>query len=275
LGNDDHAFSFDWKEGAQYWFDIVHDSARDRMDLTRQIHMIDPNNRVETFVIHGAAQPNDIVPLWAKVIGCPADFRITCRTNGNQNHLWGIVFPRSAVPIAATVRTPTGQTSVGIIDGSDTYRACQLSRALGIKLPPFSRLRISPSTTGGILFEADEEFSPLNLGIIRELQPSWQMPRLRIDSPGPMEWWEPANREEIMRLGHSINFDIPEDLSLAVFSPEPWGKHFTIHIVHPPELTPSPPPSPTGDGEPPFVLVCGPIAGWFTSARLATELGEC
>jgi hypothetical protein len=30
LGNDDHAFSFDWKEGMQYWFGIIHDAVKDR-----------------------------------------------------------------------------------------------------------------------------------------------------------------------------------------------------------------------------------------------------
>jgi hypothetical protein len=41
LVDDDHAYSSDWEEGKQYWFDIVHDSARDRRDPSRQIRMID------------------------------------------------------------------------------------------------------------------------------------------------------------------------------------------------------------------------------------------
>jgi hypothetical protein len=41
LGDDDHAYSFDWVEGKQYWFDIVHDHARDKHDLCREIRMVD------------------------------------------------------------------------------------------------------------------------------------------------------------------------------------------------------------------------------------------
>jgi hypothetical protein len=29
LGDDDHAYSFDWEAGKQYWFDIIHDPERD------------------------------------------------------------------------------------------------------------------------------------------------------------------------------------------------------------------------------------------------------
>jgi hypothetical protein len=40
LGDDDHAYSFEWKDGAQYWFEIVHDLSRDRHNLTREIALI-------------------------------------------------------------------------------------------------------------------------------------------------------------------------------------------------------------------------------------------
>jgi hypothetical protein len=29
LGDDDHSYSFDWEDGKQYWFDIVHDASKD------------------------------------------------------------------------------------------------------------------------------------------------------------------------------------------------------------------------------------------------------
>jgi hypothetical protein len=46
VGDDDHAYSFDWKNGAQYWFEIVHDLSRDRHNLTREIRMADHAGRV-------------------------------------------------------------------------------------------------------------------------------------------------------------------------------------------------------------------------------------
>jgi hypothetical protein len=43
LDDEDHAYSFDWEEGKQYWFDIVHDLSRDRRGICRrEIRMVDP-----------------------------------------------------------------------------------------------------------------------------------------------------------------------------------------------------------------------------------------
>jgi hypothetical protein len=42
LGDDDHTFSFDWLEGKQYWFEIVHDLSKDpHGTFSREIRMVD------------------------------------------------------------------------------------------------------------------------------------------------------------------------------------------------------------------------------------------
>jgi hypothetical protein len=33
MWDEDHAYSFDWVEGRQYWFDIFHDHAKDKYNL--------------------------------------------------------------------------------------------------------------------------------------------------------------------------------------------------------------------------------------------------
>jgi hypothetical protein len=43
LGQDDHAYSFDWEEDKQCWFDIIHDLAKDRNGMfSRELRMVDP-----------------------------------------------------------------------------------------------------------------------------------------------------------------------------------------------------------------------------------------
>lgn len=60
LGNDDHAYFFDWIDEGQYWFDIVHDHDKDPHDFCREIRMVDSSGRVETLDIPGLAQIEEV-----------------------------------------------------------------------------------------------------------------------------------------------------------------------------------------------------------------------
>jgi hypothetical protein len=64
LGDDDHAYSFDWTKVRQYWFEIVHDHARDRHDFSREIQMVGGGGRVDSLVISGAANIENVKKLW-------------------------------------------------------------------------------------------------------------------------------------------------------------------------------------------------------------------
>jgi hypothetical protein len=86
------------------------------------------------------------------------------------------------------------------------------------------------------LIESHEEWIPLNLGIIRELELSWILDGSIIHPPDITSWWEPMDREAIMRFGHSVNTAIPEDPNEAEFPPEPWNKHVAIRIRLPPPV---------------------------------------
>jgi hypothetical protein len=72
LGEDDHAFSFDLVEGKQYWFEIVHDLAKDPHGLfSQEIRMIDPMDRVDRMVIPLNAEIRDIGTLWRRILDMP------------------------------------------------------------------------------------------------------------------------------------------------------------------------------------------------------------
>jgi hypothetical protein len=72
LGEEDHAYSFDWQEGKQYWFEIVHDLSRDPDgQFSQDIRMIDTQDRVDRMVIPVNAEIMDIVQLWRRILDVP------------------------------------------------------------------------------------------------------------------------------------------------------------------------------------------------------------
>jgi hypothetical protein len=137
LGDDDFAYSFDWKEGRQYWFEIVHDLSRDRFNLTRQVRMADANGHVETFVIPGRSQIEDVRNLWSKIIDCPPNVELKMWSVDMEDFHWGIGELSSAPLIACVLRSASTHANARIYNGSDTFRADQLSRLLDVKTPPF------------------------------------------------------------------------------------------------------------------------------------------
>jgi hypothetical protein len=66
-----------------------------------------------------------------------------------------------------------------------------------------------------------------------------------------MSWWEPIDREAIMRFGHSVNFAIPEDPNEAIFPQLPGDRHVAIRIRPPPSVQ-APLCPVQADGEPHF-----------------------
>jgi hypothetical protein len=235
MGDDDHSYSFDWEEGHQYWFDIVHDHSKDPHDLCRQVRMVGSMGLTDSFVVPGAAQPADIAALWSKVIGYPPNARIGCYTRDSENYHWGYPDGTPAPTFVFTLCTPSQRFSFKAYTGSDMFRADQLSRILGVKIPPLEKARISRHPDGGTLIELDEEWVPLNSKIIRELELSWNVDGQLIHAPDVTDWWVPIDREATMRYGHSVDSSTPDNLDQAVFPPEPWSdNHLMIQVVRRP-----------------------------------------
>jgi hypothetical protein len=87
---DDHAYSFDWVEGNQYWFEVVHDHARDKQDLCREIRIVDGCGKVDSLVVPGAATIEDIGEMWKKLIDFPAELRLLMNRHNDREYYWGI-----------------------------------------------------------------------------------------------------------------------------------------------------------------------------------------
>jgi hypothetical protein len=99
-------------------------------------------------------------------------------------------------------------------------RRCIVQDAIDYWNPPVAQERADT--------ESVEEWTPLNLGMIRELELSWILEGSIIHAPGITDWWVPIDREAIMRFGHSVNSAIPDDPNEAEFPPEPWNEHMAI-----------------------------------------------
>jgi hypothetical protein len=157
LGDDDHSYSFDWEEGKQYWFDVVHDSGKDPHNLCRRIQMVDPSGRVESFVVPGQAEVDEVKALWRKMIDCPEDVTLEMSHRNNQEFYWGLSDASAAQLVNCTLRSQSNQMNVRIFNGSDAFKADQMSRILGIKAPPFSLCSVTPRPDGGAVLFYDGE----------------------------------------------------------------------------------------------------------------------
>jgi hypothetical protein len=59
---------------------------------------------------------------------------------------------------------------------------------LGVKVPPFVKVRISMRADGGSIFEFDQEWIPLGLQVLREPALSWVLEGITIDAPQATTW---------------------------------------------------------------------------------------
>jgi hypothetical protein len=94
---------------------------------------------------------------------------------------------------------------------------------------------------------------------VKEHLLAWNIEGRILESPMITTWWIPYDYNAIMRYGHSVNSDIPEDPNEAEFPPTPWPERVVIRIKSqaPPQIptallsvdgspAPSAPDSPSG-----------------------------
>jgi hypothetical protein len=82
------------------------------------------------------------------------------------------------------------------------------------------------------------EVAPLSLKILREHLFAWNLGGRILAAPHLTTWWVPHNYDEIMRYGHTVNSDIPEDVAQAESPDEPWPERVVIRIksLAPPQV---------------------------------------
>jgi hypothetical protein len=68
LGDEDHAYSLHWTPNRHYWFDIVHDLAKDPNGRnSKEIRMVNAFGRVETMVVPRQTDIRSIGAHWRRI----------------------------------------------------------------------------------------------------------------------------------------------------------------------------------------------------------------
>jgi hypothetical protein len=146
--------------------------------------------------------------------------------------------------------------------GMSQFKAEQIGWLLDVKVPPVKQCQITQRKGGGAIIAYDGEIVPLGLKIVKEHLMVWNIEGRILESPIITTWWFPYDHQAIMRYGHSVNTDIPEDANEAEFRPEPWPERVVIRIKSqaPPQNPAAP--LPAGDGSQDPSLAPGSPSGW-------------
>jgi hypothetical protein len=105
----------------------------------------------------------------------------------------------------------------------------QLCRIFGVKVPPFELCQVSQAN-GKMTVEQDDEWYQMSWNILREHALAWNLNGRMISAPTVTTWWIPYDLEAIMRYGHAVNSDIPEDPNEAEFPPARWPERVVIRV---------------------------------------------
>jgi hypothetical protein len=150
------------------------------------------------------------------------------QTANDHEFYWSLETARDVVTF--TFKTSNFHGNASIFDGSPTFVTEQLSRNLGLKMPPLTLCQQIPRRGHGPAINFDGEVPSLNHRLLKEHRLAWNLEGTILYAPEVSTWWLPYNREAIMRYGHSVNSSIPADPNEAGFPDEPWPNDVTIRI---------------------------------------------
>jgi hypothetical protein len=244
---EDHSYTITWEENEQYWYDIIYDPSKNRRSESKEIVMIDPSDRTDTLVVPVNADVFQVRDLWKRLLEIPHDIDVHVQTTNGQEFYWNLETARSELTF--TLKTTNFQGNADIFEGSPHFIAEQLSRELGLKMPPLTLFRQTPIPRHGSSIQFDGEVPSLNHRLLKEHRLAWNLEGTILRAPQATTWWLPYNRLAIMRYGHTINSGIPDDPNEAEFPDEPWPRDVMIRIKthapaqHPPAELPAGDPS--------------------------------
>jgi hypothetical protein len=226
--DEDHSYTIDWVADKQYWYEIIHDPSKDRDGRSRQILMVDGTGKTDTFVVPRTANVTQIRDLWARIIEVPHDVEMHLLAGNEEDHHWSLESMKE--PAACTSRAVGFHGDIRIFSGSPHFEADQIGRLLDFKVPPLALCQSSPRRNLGPVIQYDAGVVPLGLRILKQHVLVWNLGGTMLRAPQITTWWVPYNLEAIMRYGHTVNANIPEDPNEAEFPPLPWGNEVTIRI---------------------------------------------
>jgi hypothetical protein len=256
--SEDYSYTVTWEDGKQYWYDIAYDDARDRNSHAKLIRMIDGYGRVDKMVIRKNASDLQILNQWKALLEIPDAIRLGIRTRNNTDYFW--TYRSVPDPIPCVFRTRATQGNANICDGPQQFKAEQIGRILDIKMPPISQCHVSRENGGPVIIQFDGEVVRLGLKILNEHLLSWNLEGQILADPNLSTWWYQYDLGKIMRHGHRINTEIPEDPDQAIFPNLPWPERVVIRIKS--QAPPQIPAAPLPAGGNPLPLVSGSPSGW-------------
>jgi hypothetical protein len=255
---EDHSCTFDWVPDMQYWFEIVYDYSKDMRSQSKSVIMVDASNRTDTLVVPQTADVYQVRDLWKRFMEVPPDIEMQMQTADGHEFYWSLETAKDPIPYSIKAANFHGDANA--FSGPHQFVADQISRLLDVKVPPFALCQVTQRRSFGPRIEFDGEVSQLSFRILREHRLSWNIEGRILRAPQASTWWIPYNLEAIMRYGHTINTDIPEDPNEAEFPPLPWHDDVIIRIKsHAPPQVPAAPLPVDGSQNPPAP---GSPLGW-------------
>jgi hypothetical protein len=255
---DDQSYTVTWEEGKQYWYNIVYDPIKDRKSASKEIMMIDAFDRVDSLVVPINANVYQVRDLWRQSLEIPNDIDVHVQTINSREFYWTLESSRSEVAFTFSAVNLRGNAT--IYEEPPHFRAEQLSRRLGVKIPPLAVCKEAPRQRHGPIIEYDGEVSQLNHRLLKTHHFSWNLNGTILAAPDANAWWLPYDRNAIMRFGNSVNCKIPHDPNMAEFPDESWPRDVLIRIKTSPEPRPVSTPLPAGG--PPKPLTFTPPGSW-------------
>jgi hypothetical protein len=255
---DDQSYTINWEEGKQYWYDIVYEPGKDRKSTSHEVVMIDDCDRTDTLVVPVNANVYQVRDLWKQLLEIPDEVQLHVQTANNHEFYWTLESSRNELTFTFSATNLRGNAN--IYEGPSHFRAEQLSRRLGVKIPPLTSCKLTPRQRNGPLIEYDGEIPQLSHKLLKSHLFSWNLNGTIFTAPEVTGWRLPYDRNAIMRFGNSVNCVIPHDPDMAEFPAEPWPRDVMIRIKS--SLFPQPAPSPISAGGPPKSLTFTPPGNW-------------
>jgi hypothetical protein len=190
--------------------------------------MVDEFNRTDTLVVPANANAYQVRDLWSQMLELPDDITIQIASGNGHEFYWTLESSRPEITF--TLSSTNLRGNANIFEGSPHFRAEQLSRRLGVKVPPLTACKITPRRYHGPIIEYDGEIPHLSHKLLKTHRLSWQMNGKIFAAPEPTAWWLPYDRNAIMRFGNTVNSAIPPDVDMAEVPDEPWPIDVPIRI---------------------------------------------
>jgi hypothetical protein len=153
--DEDHSYTINWEADKQYWYDIIYDPSKDRDTLSKEVVMVDPSNRTDTFVVPAQANVHQVRDLWKRYLEIPHDMEMQVQTANNHELYWSLETHRNVV--AFTFRSLNFHGNASVFEGSPRFVADQLSRNLSLNMPPFTLCQQAPRRGLGPIIQFDTD----------------------------------------------------------------------------------------------------------------------